>query len=270
MNKTSMKTARMGTLLATLLVSALVAGLALGAGGIFTASAAEAPEAGAEEKAGLVYMVEEEKLARDVYAKMFELWGLRVFQNIVGAEQRHIERVRGVLKAQGLSDPTASAKPGEFADARLQKLYDTFVKKGSESPEAALAVGAAIEDLDISDLEALKAKTESDDIAALHNALIAGSENHIRSFAGQLKARGVEYKPERISPERYASILAGSNGRNAFGPDCDFAGNMGRMGRMSNMGNGFGPGRAGGRGQRQGQRNGQGRAVGGDCPYVGK
>jgi len=173
-----------------------------------------------------------------------------MFRNIAGAEQRHIEHAREVLKAQGLTHPTASAKPGEFSDARLQKLYDTLVKKGSGSPEAALAVGAAIEDLDISDLEALKAKTESDDIAALHNALIAGSENHIRSFAGQLKARGAEYKPEHISPERYASILSGSNGCSACGP-----------------------GRAGGRGQRQGQRqgqrNGQARAVGGDCPYVG-
>ncbi|HON41863.1 MAG TPA: DUF2202 domain-containing protein [Bacillota bacterium] len=280
MNKTSAKTARTGALLAMAVVSALVVGLALGAGGMFTAWAAEASETQAEEKAGLVYMVEEEKLARDVYAKMFELWGLRIFRNIAGAEQRHIEHVREVLKAQSLSDPTASAKPGEFADARLQNLYDILVKKGSESQEAALTVGAAIEDLDICDLEALKAKTKSDEIASLYNALIAGSENHMRSFTGQLKARGVEYKPEHISPERYSSILAGSNGRNACGPDCDFAGNMGRTGRMgrtSDMGNGFSPGRAGGRGQRhgqrqgqrQGQRNRQARAVGGNCPYAG-
>ena len=154
MNKTSTKTTRKGTLLATLLVSALVAGLALGAGAIFTASAAEAPEVPAEEKAGLAYLAEEEKLARDVYAKMFELWGLGVFRNISNAEQRHVEHVRAVLKAQSLSDPTASAKPGEFTDARLQALYDTLVKKGSESLEAALTVGATIEDVDISDLEA--------------------------------------------------------------------------------------------------------------------
>jgi len=272
MNKTSMKTARMRTLLAALLVSALVTGLALGAGAIFTASAAEAPEAGAEEKAGLVYMVEEEKLARDVYAKMFELWGLGMFRNISNAEQRHVEHVREVLKAQGLGDPTASAKPGEFTDARLQALYDTLVKKGAESLEAALTVGATIEDVDISDLEALKAKTKSEDIAALYNALIAGSENHLRSFAGQLKARGVEYKPEHIPPERYSEILAGANRQGACDPDCDFAGNMGRMGRMGRMGNmsnGFGPGRAGGRGRRQGRMNGQGRAVGGNCPYAG-
>jgi len=272
MNKTSTKTTRKGTLLATLLVSALVAGLALGAGAIFTASAAEAPEVPAEEKAGLAYLAEEEKLARDVYAKMFELWGLGVFRNISNAEQRHVEHVRAVLKAQSLSDPTASAKPGEFTDARLQALYDTLVKKGSESLEAALTVGATIEDVDISDLEALKAKTKSEDIAALYNALIAGSENHLRTFAGQLKARGADYKPEHISPERYSAILAGSNRQGACDPDCGFAGNMGRMGRMGRMGNmssGFGPGRAGGRGQRQGRMNGQGRAVGGNCPYAG-
>ena len=242
MNKTSRKTAQMGTLLATLLVSALVAGLALGAGGIFTASAAEAPEVSAEEKAGLVYMVEEEKLARDVYARMFDLWGLGMFRNTSSAEQRHIEHVRGVLKEQGLSDPTASAKPGEFTDASLQRLYDALVKKGSESMEAALAAGAAIEDIDISDLEALRAKTTNRDISALYDALIAGSENHMRSFAGQLKARSAEYKPEHISPERYASILAGSNGQSECGL---------------------------GRGQRQGQRNGRGRGFCSNCPHAG-
>jgi len=194
------------------------------------------------EADSLLYMVEEEKLARDVYARMFDLWGLGMFRNTSSAEQRHIEHVRGVLKALGLSDPTASAKPGEFTDASLQRLYDALVKKGSESMEAALAAGAAIEDIDISDLEALRAKTTNRDISALYDALIAGSENHMRSFAGQLKARSAEYKPEHISPERYASILAGSNGQSECGL---------------------------GRGQRQGQRNGRGRGFCSNCPHAG-
>ncbi len=262
MNRTSRKTTRMGALLAMALVSTLAVGLALGIGGTFTASAADAPEALAEDKAGLVYMVEEEKLARDVYAKMFELWGLRTFRNISNAEQRHVEHVRAVLKAQGLGDPTVPAKPGVFTDVRLQQLYDALVKQGSESLEAALAVGAAIEDKDISDLEALKPLTPNGDITAVYDALITGAENHMRSFAGQLKARGVEYKPEHISPERYSAILAGSNGRNGCGLDRGQAGNMGGMG---NMGNGRGPGR----GQRQGRGNGQGRELCGNCPHAG-
>lgn len=282
MNKTSGKTVRLGTLLATVLVSALVVGLALGAGSIFTASAAEAPEVSAEEKAGLVYMVEEEKLARDVYAKMFELWGLGTFRNISNAEQRHVEHVREVLKAQGIDDPTASAKPGKFTDGHLQDLYNALIKKGSASLEAALSVGAAIEDMDISDLEALKAQTTNPDIVVLYDSLIAGSENHMRSFAGQLKTRGVQYKPEHISPERLSSILAGSNGHeggndgghngannggnDACGPDCDCGGNAGTMfragmGRMSNM-------RGLGRGQGKGQRNGQGYVACDNCPHA--
>lgn len=279
MNVTSGRTVRLGTMLATVLVSALVVGLALGAGSTFTASAAEAIEVSAEEKAGLVYMVEEEKLARDVYAKMSELWGLGIFRNISNAEQRHIDHVRVLLNAQGIGDPTASAKPGEFTDGRLQELYDDLVKKGSASLEAALLVGAAIEDIDISDLEALKAQTTDPDIVALYDSLIAGSENHMRSFAGQLKARGFEYKPEHISPARYSTILTGSNGHeggndgghngghnggnDACGPDCDCEAGMGTTGDTRNIGRslGRGLGRRLGRGPGEGQRNGEGHAV---------
>ncbi len=70
-----------------------------------------------------------------------------------------MDHVRELLKAHGIADPTATAKPGVFADASLQGgLYNTLVKKGAESIEAALAVGAAVEDADIADLESLKAK----------------------------------------------------------------------------------------------------------------
>ena len=39
-----------------------------------------------EEKADLVYMREEEKLARDVYLAMFSKWGKTIFSNISKSE----------------------------------------------------------------------------------------------------------------------------------------------------------------------------------------
>ena len=41
----------------------------------------------AEETAGLLYMVEEEKLARDVYDALYALWGQSTFQSIAVSEQ---------------------------------------------------------------------------------------------------------------------------------------------------------------------------------------
>ncbi|MDP1647617.1 MAG: DUF2202 domain-containing protein [Rubrivivax sp.] len=47
-----------------------------------------------EEASSLVFMREEEKLARDVYAAMFPLWVGSVFQNIGAGEQVHMEAAR--------------------------------------------------------------------------------------------------------------------------------------------------------------------------------
>ena len=47
-----------------------------------------------EEAAGLTLMREEEKLARDVYQYLYEQWGQRVFKNIAGSEQTHMNAVR--------------------------------------------------------------------------------------------------------------------------------------------------------------------------------
>ena len=52
---------------------------------------------GAIEKEGLLFMWEEEKLARDVYLTMNEKYGHRVFNNISGAEQRHMNAIKSLL-----------------------------------------------------------------------------------------------------------------------------------------------------------------------------
>ena len=43
----------------------------------------------ATEVVGLNYLREEEKLAHDVYRKLYVKWGLRIFGNIAQSEQRH-------------------------------------------------------------------------------------------------------------------------------------------------------------------------------------
>ena len=44
-----------------------------------------------EERDGLIHMRIEEKLARDVYIVMGELWNHKVFLNIQLSEQKHME-----------------------------------------------------------------------------------------------------------------------------------------------------------------------------------
>ncbi len=61
--------------------------MALAIGPIAQVSAATLPAA---TKASLIFMVEEEKLARDVYSTLYAKTGLNQFKNINKAEQTHM------------------------------------------------------------------------------------------------------------------------------------------------------------------------------------
>lgn len=100
---------------------------------------------------GLTYVREEEKLARDVYLFLYDMWGLQVFQNIADSEQTHTDAVKTLLDAYGLTDPAAATQPGEFVNPDLQALYNQLTAQGSLSLADALKVGAAIEEIDILD-----------------------------------------------------------------------------------------------------------------------
>lgn len=161
-----------------------------------------------EEVAGLVYMREEEQLAHDLYAMLGDRWELRAFENIVTAEQHHIDAVVEVLDRYGIDDPAADNDPGEFTDPGLQALYDELAARGSESAEAALAAGALVEERDIADLRERSAATDLTDLVALYAELERGSRNHLRAFTSQLASLGVTYAPTVLDPDDYDAIVS--------------------------------------------------------------
>ncbi|WP_457568266.1 DUF2202 domain-containing protein [Desulfurobacterium sp.] len=172
----------------------------------------------------LLHMREEEKLARDVYAALYEMWQMPIFRNIARSEQRHMDMLKFLIERYNLEDPVAKTgdKPGRFENKKLQKLYLKLVKQGSKSLIDALEVGATIEDLDIKDLQDALKRTDNRDIAAVYENLMKGSRNHMRAFTAILRRYGIEYKPQFITPAEYRAIVSskheigvvyGENGR---------------------------------------------------------
>jgi hypothetical protein len=174
----------------------------------WTDSASIASSLTDEEIAGLMWMREEEQLAHDVYVVLGDLWDLRIFDNISSAETTHIEAVSGLLDLYGLDDPAAGNETGTFTDPALQRLYDQLVEDGSRSLEAALEVGALIEELDIVDLVARSAATDNPEISAVYENLERGSRNHLRAFVSQLDSRGVTYTPTQLDPDMFDAIVS--------------------------------------------------------------
>lgn len=161
----------------------------------------------AAEIEGLVFMREEEKLARDVYLALYAKWGLPIFQNIAQSEQSHMDAVKTLLDRYGIADP-ASTRAGVFTNATLQQLYDQLVAQGNQSLADALRVGAAIEEIDILDLKTHIAQTDKADIKQVYDNLLRGSRNHLRSFVAQLKSQtGVTYVPQYLTQAEYDAII---------------------------------------------------------------
>lgn len=189
-----------------------------------------------EEEVSLVYMREEEKLARDVYTAMYDLWGLPVFQNIANSEQAHMDSILYLLDQYEVVDPVTGNVAGVFTNPELQKLYDGLVAQGSQSIVEALKVGATIEEIDILDLQAELEMTSNEYIIQVYSNLLAGSKKHLGSFVSTLERQyGDIYSPGHLNQEAYQAIIAGATDRGN--------GNGG-------SGGGYGGGRNGGNGRR--------------------
>ncbi len=180
-------------------LAALFTLMLLMAGGAFAQSPAPAcclapdplePLTPDEEKA-LVFMREEEKLARDVYQALSAKWNLRIFSNIAKSEQRHFDSIGVLLERYGVKDPAASAPAGVYSDPKLTALYAELMAKGSLSLKDALEVGVLIEKADIADLEnALKA-TSKLDVKNVYANLLAASISHQEAFESVLQVAAV-------------------------------------------------------------------------------
>jgi hypothetical protein len=167
-----------------------------------------ANELSQEEIDGLLFMREEEKLAHDVYLKLHEIWGLPIFENIAQSEQTHTEAVLAIIIRYGLDDPAANSDIGEFNNTTLQNLYDRLVEQGSNSLVDALKVGAAIEEIDILDLEEHIAETNNQAIVSVYENLLKGSRNHLRAFISTLgNQTSEEYFPQYLSLDVYEEII---------------------------------------------------------------
>jgi len=158
------------------------------------------------EKEDLLYMREEEKLARDVYIKLYEKWNVPIFSNISNSEQTHTDSVKFLIDRYGLNDPSVN-EVGKFTNKALQALYDSLLEKGNNSLEDALVVGATVEEVDIIDLKETISNTDKADIKTVYENLMKGSRNHLRSFVSNMKGRGYSYTPQYLSQEEYDQIV---------------------------------------------------------------
>ncbi len=134
-------------------------------------------------EASLLFMIEEEKLAHDVYVTLGDLWGAQIFTNISQSEASQQGFLLPLLDARTIVDPR-STEIGVFVNDDLQALYDQLIAQGQSQADA-VQVGIAIELKDITDIAAAIAGEDEADVIAVYERLLSGSESHLAAFQRQ-------------------------------------------------------------------------------------
>jgi hypothetical protein len=196
-----MKKALLRTILVAMSVAVLVLSLGVSASAAVrgAGTGSPGPQQGSSldeaETEWLIYMREEEKLARDVYLAFYREWGMPIFSNIAESEQNHMDAILKMLNRYGIADPAAGKDEGVFTNGSLQNLYDGYnddvlalsgfpnlMDWGLDSVVAAYHVGVFIEETDIDDLDKAIVATENSDIVKVYENLLAGSYRHLDAF----------------------------------------------------------------------------------------
>lgn len=162
-------------------------------------------------QAALLFQIEEERMARELYLAFNARWGLRPFARIPEAEARHESALKQLAARAGVVVPDAVA--GRFVSAEVQQRYDALLSLGLGSSDDALRAAAFVEEQDIADLRTLAASTDSVDLGAVARALEQGSGRHLGAFVGALAMRGITYVPQVLSGEDYLSASSAVAGR---------------------------------------------------------
>lgn len=205
----------------------------------------------------LLFTLEEERMARDLYDALGEAHdGLSPFTQIQRSEQQHYDAVAKLVTFKEGTVPEEGT-PGVYQDDGLQTMYDDWLERGLTSPEAAFEVGVELETADIADLRSTIEEIDDADVDRVMGHLLSASEHHLQAF----EAAAAGELPELTD-------MGGHRG----GPGADGMRGQGPRGHGpaedgGRMGPGAGPGE---RGHGSGQP-GMGRGMGpgtGDCPAV--
>ncbi|MDD5507488.1 MAG: DUF2202 domain-containing protein [Bacteroidales bacterium] len=165
-------------------------------------------ELSAEEVEALLYMREEELLAKDVYTLAYALYPIPIFNNISKSETQHSTMVKYLIDKYELTDPGENHQPGVLINKELQVASNELTDLADNSLIDGLTAGATIEDRDIFDLQnLLENVVDNQDITWVFENLERGSRNHLRAFYRNLVFRGADYTPQYISQEYFDEII---------------------------------------------------------------
>lgn len=103
--------------------------------------------------------------------------------------------------------PNVDGRVNPFVKQGLVSLFDNLLTQGKLSSLEALYVGAAIEEVDMLDLQQAIDKADNDHIRRMYENLLNGSRNHLRTYIKQIEAQGNAYEALFLSQNEIDAVM---------------------------------------------------------------
>lgn len=159
------------------------------------------------EAEGIKLIIEENKLARDLYIEFYEMWEYDTFNKVSISDALYMDKTKVALERFKINDPVENDDKGVYESLYITKLYRDLLKKGKSDPFEAMRIGTTLEEMHIKDLNDLLENTSNDDLIELYTELKLGAISHIRAFYNLLKKNGLSYEAQFLSNEELRAIL---------------------------------------------------------------
>lgn len=155
----------------------------------------------------LRFMRQEEKLARDVYLSLYATWKEAAFKENANAEQQHMDLIKKLLNRYGVADPIIDDSIGVFEDKNFDMLFRSMTEAGNKSMVDALKVSAAVEEIDIDELQESVAESKNEDLRQVYVDLLQDSKEHFRTVVRQIESLGITYHAQYMTQQEVDKIL---------------------------------------------------------------
>jgi len=163
----------------------------------YTADNGVSKELNSFEKAGLLSLLEMQKMQRDVYYWMNTQYESPVFADLAHRDGQLMERLSIKVDKYGLVNPVVDKLIGEFEDASIQNQYNDFIRETAGDIESMIVEAQKMETSFIYEVETQQTNLSGNaDIVQLYTDLIQESEAQLNSLNNETKGLIHIYAPK--------------------------------------------------------------------------
>lgn len=160
-----------------------------------------------EEKESVKYVVESEKLSRDMYLKLYEIWELEIFNASHKIDITHFNAIKLFAINEKIVEEGFNGKPGVYSSPYFNRLYKDFSETANKSFYDALYVAATMEEMAIFDIMEYEVNTKNKELAKLLLDLKYGAMGNLRKLNKEILKYGVSYEGKYLEPALLKRIL---------------------------------------------------------------